>query len=207
MQTLKKLFYLLSSHERTRIVLLLLLILIMALIDTLGIASIMPFIALLSNPELIETNNIFNSAYKIANSFGIMTINRFLFAMGVIVFLLLILSISFKALTLYFQTRFTKMCEYNIATRLVNHYLYQPYSWFLNQNSSTLGKTILSEVSNVVGKGLGPMIGLITNTILTSAIFILLVYVDPKLAGIVLLTMGTFYALVFTYNSNKLHNN
>ena len=100
MQTLKKLFYLLSSHERTRIVLLLLLILIMALIDTLGIASIMPFIALLSNPELIETNNIFNSAYKIANSFGIMTINRFLFAMGVIVFLLLILSISFKALTL-----------------------------------------------------------------------------------------------------------
>ena len=145
----------------------------MALIDTLGIASIMPFIALLSNPELIETNNIFNSAYKIANSFGIMTINRFLFAMGVIVFLLLILSISFKALTLYFQTRFIKMCEYSIATRLINHYLYQPYSWFLNQNSSTRGKTILSEVSNVVGKGLGPMIGLITNTILTSAIFIL----------------------------------
>ena len=193
MQTLKKLFYLLSSHERTRIVLLLLLILIMALIDTLGIASIMPFIALLSNPELIETKNIFNSAYKIANSFGIMTINRFLFAMGVIVFLLLILSISFKALTLYFQTRFTKMCEYNIATRLVNNYLYQPYSWFLNQNSSTLGKTILSEVSNVVGKGLSPMIGLITNTVITSAIFIFLVYVDPKLAGIVLLTMGTFY--------------
>ena len=125
--------------------------------------------------------------------------------MGVIVFLLLILSISFKALTLYFQTRFTKMCEYNIATRLVNHYLYQPYSWFLNQNSSTLGKTILSEVSNVVGKGLGPMIGLITNTILTSAIFILLVYVDPKLAGIVLLTMGTFYALVFTYNRGLIN--
>ncbi len=200
MQTIKKLSHLLSPKERSRVILLLFLILIMALIDMLGIASIMPFIALLSNPELIETNQIFNSAYKIANDFGIFSINRFLFAVGIIVFLLLIISISFKALTLYFQTRFIKMCEYNIAHRLVNYYLYQPYSWFLNRNSSNLSKTILSEVSNVVGKGLNPMIGLITNIVVTLTIFALLVYVDPKLAGIVLLTMGTFYGIIFTYN-------
>ena len=184
---------------------LLMLILVMALIDMLGIASIMPFIALLSNPEIIETNSIFNSVYKIANEYGIMSQNRFLFAMGVIVFLLLIISISFKALTLYFQTRFIKMCEYNIATRLVNYYLYQPYSWFLNRNSSTLGKTILSEVSNVVSKGISPMIGLITNLIITLTIFILLIYVDPKLAGIVLLTMCTFYGVVYYYNRGLLN--
>ena len=204
MKNIKKLSYLLTSNERFRITLLLVMILIMALIDMLGIASILPFIAVLSNPELIETNTFLNSVYKVANNFGIMTENRFLIFMGIIVFVLLITSISFKALTLYFQTRFIKMCQFNISTRLVKYYLYQPYSWFLNRNSATLGKTILSEVSIVVSKGLTPMIILITNVIITFTIFILLLYVEPKLAGIVLLTMCTFYGIVYRFNRNLL---
>ena len=204
MQNLKKLSYLLSSEERLRVILLLFMILAMALIDMLGIASIMPFIAILANPELIETNNILNYIYKIATNFGIKTEKQFLIVLGVFVFLLLITSISFKALTLYFQTRFIKMCQFNIATRLVKLYLYQPYSWFLNRNSATLGKTILSEVGNVVGKGLTPMMNLITNIVITFAIFVLLILVEPKLAGIVLLTMCTFYGLVYKFNRNLL---
>ena len=204
MQTIKKFSILLSSKERIKIIFLLLMILTMALIDLLGIASIMPFIAVLSNPELIETNNILSYAYKIANNFGIITTNQFLFTLGIAVFLLLIASISFKVMTLYFQTRFIKMCEYNIATRLINSYLYQPYSWFLNRNSSTLGKTILSEVSNVVGKGLSPMMNLITNSIVTFTIFVLLVYVEPKLAAIVILIMSIFYGLVYSFSRNFL---
>jgi len=204
MQNLKKLSYLLSSEERLRVILLLFMILAMALIDMLGIASIMPFIAILANPELIETSNILNYIYKIATNFGIKTEKQFLIVLGVFVFLLLITSISFKALTLYFQTRFIKMCQFNIATRLVKLYLYQPYSWFLNRNSATLGKTILSEVGNVVGKGLTPMMNLITNIVITFAIFVLLILVEPKLAGIVLLTMCTFYGLVYKFNRNLL---
>ena len=204
MQNIKKLSYLLSSEERLRVILLLFMILTMALIDMLGIASIMPFIAILANPELIETNNILNSMYKIATNFGIKTEKHFLIAIGVVVFLLLITSISFKALTLYFQTRFIKMCQFNIANRLVKHYLYQPYSWFLNRNSATLGKTILSEVGTVIGKGLTPMMNLITNIIITFTLFVLLVLVEPKLAGIVLLTMCTFYGLVYKFNRNLL---
>ena len=97
MQTYKKLFSILSSNERLRMMLLLVLILIMAIIDMLGIASIMPFMAVLANPEIVETNSILNNAYKMGSNFGIITKNDFLIAMGVVVFLLLIASISFKA--------------------------------------------------------------------------------------------------------------
>ena len=204
MQNIKKLSNLLTSNERFRTMLLLAMVLIMAFIEMLGIASIMPFIAVMSNPELVETNTYLNSGFKLASNFGIETKNRFLFTLGIIVFLLLIISISFKALTLYFQTRFIKMCQFSIATRLVKHYLYQPYSWFLNRNSATLGKTILSEVSNVVGKGLTPMMNLITNIIISFTIFILLLYVDPKLAVIVIFTMCSFYVLVYKFNKNLL---
>ena len=35
------------------------------------------------------------------------------------------------------------MREYSIGKRLIEGYLYQPYSWYLNQNSADLGKNIL----------------------------------------------------------------
>ena len=46
------------------------------------------------------------------------------------------------------MTRFTKMREYTIGRRLIESYLRQPYSWFLDKHSADLGKNILSEVFN-----------------------------------------------------------
>ena len=73
-----------------------------------------------------------------------------LFVLGIFVFRLLIIFHSFKALTNYAQVRFIKMREYVIGKRLVEGYLNQPYSWFLNCHSSELGKTVLSEVGVVI---------------------------------------------------------
>ena len=43
---------------------LLILILFMATVDMFGVASIFPFIQLLSNPDLVNTNDIFNYLFK-----------------------------------------------------------------------------------------------------------------------------------------------
>ena len=171
METLKKLSFLLSDKERFRAILLLVMTLIMALIDMLGVASILPFIAVLSNPQIIDTNIILSTVYLTLKNFGIENEQQFLIVLGFFVFLLLIFSISFKALTIYIQIRFIKICEYNIAVKLIKGYLYQPYSWSLNRNSAVLGKTILSEVSAVIGKGLTPMMGLITNSFVALFLF------------------------------------
>ena len=53
MQNIKKFLFLLSSHERKRAGLLLVMMLIMALFDMIGVASILPFIAVLTNPSLV----------------------------------------------------------------------------------------------------------------------------------------------------------
>ncbi len=193
----KKIFYILSKKERIGAVYLLIMVLVMALIDMLGIASIMPFIALLTNPEIINTNTLINFAYQKANVIGIKDEQEFLIAVGIFVFLLLITSIAIKALTTYFQTRYIKLCEYSLSKRLMERYLYQPYSWFLNRNSSYIGKTILSETSNVIGKGLSPIISLISNIIITLTLLVMLLYVDPLLTIIVALTVSGFYSLVF----------
>ena len=118
MQTLKKLLDLLTPHERKHAGLLLGMILVMALLDMLGVASIMPFMAVLANPELVETNAILKASYAVSSHFGIETPEQFLFALGIGVFVLLVSSLVFKALTTYAQLRFTLMREYSIGKRL-----------------------------------------------------------------------------------------
>ena len=48
-----------------------------------------------------------------------------------------------------FIVRLLEPYYFNISKRLVESYLHQPYEWFLNNQTAELGKTILSEISNV----------------------------------------------------------
>ena len=130
MRKLKKILELLSPNELKHAVLLALMILIMALLDMIGVASILPFMAVLSNPDLIETNSILNSMFHFFNIFGVYNGQQFLFAVGILVFILLVLSLSFKAFTTYLQVRFIQMLEYSISRRLIEGYLHQ-LNWFL----------------------------------------------------------------------------
>ena len=146
MQTLTKFLALLTPPERKRAGLLMAMILVMASLDVLGAASVLPFMAVLANPELVQTSAVLNTVFAMSRHIGIYTAEQFLFALGVLVFLLLIISLTLKALTTYAQTRFALMREYSFGKRLVEGYLHQPYSWFLNRHSADLGKNILSEV-------------------------------------------------------------
>jgi ABC-type multidrug transport system fused ATPase/permease subunit len=194
MKLIRKLLDLLSASERKRAFLLLGMILGMALLDAIGVASIMPFIAVLGSPELVETNKLLKFAYT---KLGFTDPQQFLFALGIIVFVLLVVSLAFKALTNYAQLRFTLMREYTIGKRLVEGYLHQPYSWFLSRHSSDLGKTILSEVGAVIGGGIMPLMNLIAHGTVAIALLLLLILIDPKLALIVSLTLAAAYAIIF----------
>ena len=199
MKILNKLLYFLSTKDRRYLFFLTLMILVMALLDTIGIASIMPFIAVLANPEIIETNVLLNKVFKISGIFGVETNRQFLFFLGVFFITMLVTSLTFKALTIYIQLRFTSRCQYKISKRFMENYLYQPYSWFLDRHSADLSKTILSEVSVLVGKGLKPMISLITQSAVAFALIIMLSIVNIKIALITSFSFGLAYFLVYKF--------
>ena len=81
-----KIFNLLGKKEQKEAAFLALLILFMSVVDTLGIASIMPFVGLLANPDLIETNSFLKSIYIGA---GFSSKEQLLFFTGFVVLSLL----------------------------------------------------------------------------------------------------------------------
>lgn len=205
MATIKKLIDLLSPAERKRASLLMAMMLVMALLDMLGVASILPFIAVLTNTSLVETNPILSWAYRFSANVGVTSVDQFLFLLGFLVFVFLVVSLSFKALTTYVQTRFLLMREFSIGKRLVEGYLHQPYSWFLNRHSADIGKNVLSEVSGVIYTCMIPLMNLTAQLSVTIALLGLLLLVDPFLAISLCLVLGIAYASILVLMSGWLN--
>ena len=68
MEIYRKLTEILSKEEQSKGILLLFLILIMALLDVVSIASIMPFVATISNPDIIKNYEELMFLYEISGA-------------------------------------------------------------------------------------------------------------------------------------------
>ncbi|MDB3947451.1 ABC transporter ATP-binding protein/permease [Candidatus Pelagibacter sp.] len=205
MQIIKKVLFLFTPKEKLEVSVLLVMILIMALLDMIGVASILPFMAIVTNPSLIETNIILKSVFQFSKTFGVENYQQFIFALGFMVFFMLVISLAFKAFTTFIQVRFVQMREYSISSRLVEGYLRQPYSWFLSRHSADLGKTILSVVKEVIGNGVNPLMELVAKSIVAITLIALLIITDPKLALIVGLSISLIYTFIFFFFRNFLN--
>ena len=206
MQILKKILFLLTPQEQSKAGFLLIMILIMALLDTIGVASILPFIAVLTNPEIVESNFLLGFMYDKSKIFGVENIKEFIIVLGFLVFFVLIITLTFKSFVTYALLRFANMREHSIGKRLLESYLSQPYSWSLSRNSADFGKTILSEVSLIILQAVTPMINLLANTAAVIAIFILLVIIDPFIAFLISLTFGLAYWIIYKFIHKYLKN-
>ena len=204
MQFIKKVLDFLTISEQKKAFGVMLLILFTSFMDILGVASILPFIAVLANPEMINTNPLFEYVYQLSNIIGVSNITQFLFFLGVIVFVLLLMSLFLRALSQYAQLRFALMREFSIGKNLIEKYLHQPYAWFLNQHSAELGKSILSEVSAVVQQTILSILMFFAYSTLAISMILLLFVVDVKLAFIVSTFLIIVYGLVFYFMKNIL---
>lgn len=176
-------------------------VILISILDVVGIASIMPFMAMVTNPSIIENNEYINLVFiksKLDNKFD------FMFLVGCVVFCFLIISVLIRALGTFMQLRFSLTREYSIAQRLINCYLYQPYSWFLNQNSSDLGMIILSETSQVVNGALMPLLQVISQLTVSIIILVLLYVADPNMAITIFGFLSLVYGIISYLTRKKL---
>lgn len=204
MKVLKKILYLLDSRERKKLIKLIIIIFIVSLFEILGIFSILPFITILINPEIIENNSILSKVFQGSLLFGIEDKNQFIFALGVLVFFLLLISLALKSCVTYFQLNFIFMNEHSLSKNMIAGYLNKPYYWFLNSNSSSITKNILSEVSTVIGFAISPLINLIVQSIIILIFFLVLLYFNFKLTLAILIIFGSSYLLIYLAATNIL---
>lgn len=201
MSNFHKIYYLFLSQNQFQIVMLLIALLGMAAMQTLGVASILPFVAVLVNPETIETNRYLAYSYKFI---GLNNQNNFLLFLGTCTLAVLILSNMISALAIRSMIKFITMQEHLLSQKLFEKYLHKPYTFFLSRNSSELTKNIITEVSRSVSGVLKPFLDIIARFLIVITIISLLLLVDPVLAILVLMVCGGSYLLVYNIFQAKL---
>ena len=199
----KKILKLLNGSERKRLYMLFGIMTLSAIIEVAGIVSILPFLSLITNPVLINDNSILNWLYT---SLNFQSTNKFLIFIGVMVLVVLIVSNVLVILTMWGVARFTNMRNYSISRRLLSRYLYQPYAFYLNKNTSELAKNIISEVSSVTSGVLIPLMQIISSGIIALFIFAMLLAVEPLLALSVMVILGVAYIFIYRMVKKKISN-
>ena len=187
------LWALLNGRERRRFAVLVAMTCVAGLLDALGIASLLPFLALVANPGMVETNPALS---WLSGALGDPAPNDLLAAVGILVLVAVAVGLTARAAAFYALTRFVRMRELTLGRQLLARYLARPYAWFLGRHSADLGKSLLSEVQQVVAGPFDAAIRLIANAVVALFIVLVLVAVDPYAALGAALIVGGAYAIV-----------
>ena len=191
---IRKTLGILTPRERRRAFLVLMLAISMALVDTLGVASVIPFLAVLGNPSVIETNALLAGLYQ----WGDFTSQEsFLFFLGLAALGAVLGAALCRVVGQYAILRFANMRRSSLSRRMLDGYLGQPYAFFLNRNSADLTKRTLSDVDIVVDQVVIPGMQVIANGTVMTMLVVFLVVIDPIVSTILLVVVCGIYAIIF----------
>ena len=201
LSSLKQLWQILSPLDKRKVIYVFILVMGMAFIESAGVISIMPFLAVLSNPNVVESNSYLKQLYDFT---GAANKQNFILYLGFLSLFVVICSTVFKIVTQYAVNRFASLQRHYFSTRLLKTYLQQNYEFFIQRNSATLAKNILSEVDQLIWTMILPALTLMSyGVVLLFMVGILLLY-DPLMAIATAFVLGLFYASIYMLVRKKL---
>ena len=202
LKLIKRIYKLFSDSEKRDLSLILLITIISSCIQALGVASIMPFIALISSPEIAQVNPFIIS---ISDWLGIQDNIQLVFTAGIFAFLTFALGNILTTLDTWLSVRFFYLKDYQLSILLLNKYLNKSWPAFQKKSTPEMTKTILSDVDRVIESSFLAFTGLISNLIVTTCIVALLLWIDIYVTLITALILGLSYWLIYTLISDKVN--
>lgn len=169
-------------------------VLILGFLEVVGIASVLPFMELLSKPDAIAKSSWLKWAYVF---FGFEDEKSFLIASGGFVIFVISLSGLFSVVTNYFQLRFSWDLSHRMGMNLLKQYIKKTYSYFLTQNTADLRAYLIAEVAAITSGVFVPLLEFISRSVICLVIFLLLLTVSPQVTITMVLFLGGAYGLIY----------
>lgn len=184
-----------SRGQKLRIGVIILMMLIGGILETLSVSLILPLVTAIMQPDFIETNKY---AKMVCELFDLHSANTFMIIVIIGLIVIYIGKNLFLYLEYYAQTRFVCNNRYALQQRLMQSYIARPYEFFLNESSAEVMRVIGGDVAAAFSL-LSTLMSLFTELVISSALVITIVVVDPMMAGlvgIVLMILMTFLGVV-----------
>lgn len=191
MDKINKLRWVFTRRQKVKYIILLGLMMVAALLETLGIGLIVPFIGLLTNPEAIETNTILSWVYGLL---AFDSYNSFLVFVTIVFLIVFIIKNVYMVFYYYVQNKIIYNEQINMSIRLFKVYMDRPYSFHLQRNSAELLRNVTNEVNQLFNSFIIPLSLVIIESITALFIFILLLSVAlvPTLLTVIMVGLSSY---------------
>jgi ATP-binding cassette subfamily B protein len=144
--------------------------------EVISIASIVPFLGAIFNPEKLFENE---QVQFFANFFNILAPGDLLLPLTLSFVVLVAISGLFRIALLWAQSRFSHAIGASISLDLYKAILNQSFLERLNSNTSELISIIRNGASNIVGGVVSPILVIINSTITLLLILSTLILISP----------------------------
>ena len=193
--SINKIFSLLEDKEKSQFLKLVILMFLASILETLGIASILPLINFLTDQE--KSINFLENFFIDLTFFG----NNYMIFLICIIFSVYLVKNIFLSFYYWFENRFSYNTRFNLGVRLYKGYLDSPYKFHLKNNSSILVTKIVQETA-IFGSAIMSLSTLITEILVVIGITLLLLIIKPYETFYVI-TIILSVSLIFYFLTKK----
>lgn len=183
-----------SVQDITRLWALLGIVLATGFLEVAGIASVLPFLQLASDPDKALENPWLLELY---NFIGFESHRQMLFASGLAVAAFLTLSNGLAAVATWLRQVIAWTIAHHISVRLARSYANLPYAFFLNRDSADLIKSVIDDVNSLVDGVVIAGCQFFSQIFVASMILALLAFIDSVVALTAMATFAGIYLIIF----------
>jgi len=198
---IKELLYLLTPSQRKRFYVLQIFVAIMAVLEIFGVASMIPFMAVVGDMSQLQEDTPIAQIYK---SSGITSESQFVFILGVFVLLALTISTIISMFTIWKLSIFAHQIGTELADRLYTHYLKQGWLFHASGSSAQLTKKIATETTRVTANILVPLMHINSKILLVFLLSLSIFIYNPKVAMIGISIFVATYIILFRIVRTRL---
>lgn len=200
--TLAQLLSLLNRSERLRVLELLASALLAALFELVGVTSIMPFMGLAANPQLLEQQPRLHAIYQ---KLGFSSPGSFLVFWGAMVLIGLTTVNLLTALNIWQGCRFGFHQQRRLSRRLYLAYLRRPYGWHLERHSTELLDD-LKRAREMTDRIYRPLTVMVARGATGLALVAVILWINPVVALLTTLLLGVLFTLVYSQFRRNLRH-
>lgn len=191
---IRSIYSVLNPEQKTRMLLMQLFFIFSAVVQVVGIASIAPFIGIISNPESIQSSKILSFLYTTGN---FQSNQSFIVAFAFLSIGMIFISNIVSALTLWLQIKFSIYIGSTLQYQLFEKYLNRDYLFHKSNNYTQLIATISADAPRFIYMVLQPYLLMCSQLFVAAIILIGLLFLDPIVAIGSALIVGGAYLLTY----------
>ncbi len=144
----KKIEYIFSSHDKKMIIVLMILTVIGSVLELLGVTIFLPFVNIIMYPDYVKNNEILNWFYEKG---GFSTVKGFEVFLCIVIIGIYITKNVYLIVQKNITYKFSFHLQKTLATKLLNSYMKEPYSFHLRKNVAQLQRALQEDVANFSG--------------------------------------------------------